>query len=215
MQSSIFWQEDLSGSQRGCPWWGMCYLWFFCKNAGKIVYDIKNVRHAISYQEFKGYVFKIMGGCDKQGFPMKQGVLTPGRVRLLLHRGNDILLLVFAAIWIILFCILTLVSLSQVHLASVGMAGVMGSAGGSRFVDALSALISQFWTWLLLRKVRMIFQGWLILRSLEWEDLREPQKSASYSTFPRKMMSASMSIRTAEPSQQNQVQFDITRLFTL
>ena len=38
-------------------------------------------------QEFNGYVFKIMGGCDKQGFPMKQGVLTPGRVRLLLHRG--------------------------------------------------------------------------------------------------------------------------------
>ncbi|CAL9206631.1 unnamed protein product, partial [Musa hybrid cultivar] len=44
-------------------------------------------------EEFKGYVFKIMGGCDKQGFPMKQGVLTPGRVRLLLHRGNDKLLL--------------------------------------------------------------------------------------------------------------------------
>lgn len=39
------------------------------------------------FQEFKGYVFKIKGGCDKQGFPMKQGVLTPGRVRLLLHRG--------------------------------------------------------------------------------------------------------------------------------
>ncbi|WCJ24858.1 40S ribosomal protein S6 [Euphorbia peplus] len=33
-------------------------------------------------EEFKGYVFKIMGGCDKQG------VLTPGRVRLLLHRGT-------------------------------------------------------------------------------------------------------------------------------
>ncbi|GFP89463.1 40S ribosomal protein s6-2 [Phtheirospermum japonicum] len=30
-----------------------------------------------------------MGGCDKQGFPMKQGVLTPGRVRLLLHRGTS------------------------------------------------------------------------------------------------------------------------------
>ncbi|MQL73200.1 hypothetical protein Taro_005532 [Colocasia esculenta] len=30
-------------------------------------------------EEFKGYVFKIMGGCDKQGFPMKQGVLTTGR----------------------------------------------------------------------------------------------------------------------------------------
>ncbi|GMQ01697.1 hypothetical protein CsSME_00048248 [Camellia sinensis var. sinensis] len=39
-------------------------------------------------EEFKGYVFKIMGGCDKQGFPMKQGVLTLGRVRLLLHRGT-------------------------------------------------------------------------------------------------------------------------------
>ena len=24
-------------------------------------------------QEFKGYIFKIMGGQDKQGFPMKQG----------------------------------------------------------------------------------------------------------------------------------------------
>ncbi|XP_029126268.1 40S ribosomal protein S6-like, partial [Cajanus cajan] len=39
-------------------------------------------------EEFKGYLFKITGGCDKQGFPMKQGVLTPGRVRLLLHRGT-------------------------------------------------------------------------------------------------------------------------------
>jgi ribosomal protein S6E (S10) len=39
-------------------------------------------------QEFKGYVFKIMGGCDKQGFPMKQGVLTSGRVRLLLHMSE-------------------------------------------------------------------------------------------------------------------------------
>jgi small subunit ribosomal protein S6e len=37
--------------------------------------------------EFKGYVFKIMGGCDKQGFPMKQGVLVQGRVQLLMHRG--------------------------------------------------------------------------------------------------------------------------------
>ncbi|KAG5054608.1 hypothetical protein JHK85_007118 [Glycine max] len=39
-------------------------------------------------EEFKGYVFKITGGCGKQGFPMKQGVLTPGHVRLLLHRGT-------------------------------------------------------------------------------------------------------------------------------
>jgi len=34
--------------------------------------------------QFKGYVFKITGGNDKQGFPMKQGVLTNTRVRLLL-----------------------------------------------------------------------------------------------------------------------------------
>ena len=28
--------------------------------------------------EFKGYVFKIMSGCNKLGFPMKQEVLTSG-----------------------------------------------------------------------------------------------------------------------------------------
>ncbi|RLN28161.1 ribosomal protein s6 RPS6-2 [Panicum miliaceum] len=39
-------------------------------------------------EEFKRYVCKITGGCDKQGFPMKQGVLTSGRVRLLLHGGT-------------------------------------------------------------------------------------------------------------------------------
>jgi len=38
--------------------------------------------------EFKGYVFKITGGQDKDGFPMKQGVLTNQRVRLLLPRGS-------------------------------------------------------------------------------------------------------------------------------
>jgi len=39
--------------------------------------------------EFKGYVFRITGGNDKQGFPMKQGVLTNGRVRLLLSKGHS------------------------------------------------------------------------------------------------------------------------------
>jgi small subunit ribosomal protein S6e len=39
--------------------------------------------------EFKGYVFKITGGNDKQGFPMKQGVLVQGRVRLLLSKGHS------------------------------------------------------------------------------------------------------------------------------
>jgi len=40
-------------------------------------------------QEWKGYIVKIMGGQDKQGFPMKQGVLVPGRVRVLLSPGDS------------------------------------------------------------------------------------------------------------------------------
>ncbi|CAG8499315.1 13593_t:CDS:2, partial [Racocetra fulgida] len=39
--------------------------------------------------EFKGYVFRISGGNDKQGFPMKQGVLRNDRVRLLLSKGHS------------------------------------------------------------------------------------------------------------------------------
>ncbi|GME86071.1 unnamed protein product [Ambrosiozyma monospora] len=37
--------------------------------------------------EFKGYVFKITGGNDKQGFPMKQGVMIPNRVKLFMGAG--------------------------------------------------------------------------------------------------------------------------------
>lgn len=33
-------------------------------------------------------MFKISGGQDKQGFPMKQGVLTNGRVFLLMKPGD-------------------------------------------------------------------------------------------------------------------------------
>lgn len=39
--------------------------------------------------EFKGYIFRITGGNDKQGFPMKQGVLVPHRVRLLLDKDHS------------------------------------------------------------------------------------------------------------------------------
>jgi small subunit ribosomal protein S6e len=39
--------------------------------------------------EFKGYIFKIMGGNDKQGFGMKQGVLTAQRVFLLMSRKTQ------------------------------------------------------------------------------------------------------------------------------
>lgn len=38
--------------------------------------------------EFKGYILKITGGQDKEGFPMKQGVLTNLRVRLLMNTGD-------------------------------------------------------------------------------------------------------------------------------
>ncbi|CAG5126774.1 unnamed protein product [Candidula unifasciata] len=39
--------------------------------------------------EWKGYIVRISGGNDKQGFPMKQGVLTTSRVRLLLSKGHS------------------------------------------------------------------------------------------------------------------------------
>jgi len=39
--------------------------------------------------EWKGYVLRVTGGNDKQVFPMKQGVLTNGRVRLLLSKGHS------------------------------------------------------------------------------------------------------------------------------
>jgi len=39
--------------------------------------------------EWKGYIFRISGGNDKQGFPMKQGVLVPQRVRLLLGDNHS------------------------------------------------------------------------------------------------------------------------------
>ena len=40
-------------------------------------------------EEYAGYVFRITGGNDKQGFPMKQGVLANTRVRLLLSDGQS------------------------------------------------------------------------------------------------------------------------------
>ncbi|KAK2118123.1 40S ribosomal protein S6 [Saguinus oedipus] len=40
-------------------------------------------------EEWKGYVVRISGGNNKQGFPMKQGVLTHGCVCLLLSKGHS------------------------------------------------------------------------------------------------------------------------------
>lgn len=39
-------------------------------------------------EEFEGYILRISGGNDKQGFPMRQGVLTNTRVRLLCRKGH-------------------------------------------------------------------------------------------------------------------------------
>ena len=49
----------------------------------------QDVDGAVLGDQFKGYIFRIGGGFDKQGFPMKQGVLTPRRVRLLLKAGSS------------------------------------------------------------------------------------------------------------------------------
>jgi small subunit ribosomal protein S6e len=43
---------------------------------------------SIMGEEFDGYIFRISGGNDKQGFPMRQGVLTNTRVRLLCKKGH-------------------------------------------------------------------------------------------------------------------------------
>lgn len=39
-------------------------------------------------EDYKGYVVKITGGSDLQGFPMMQGILVPHRVRLLFNKNH-------------------------------------------------------------------------------------------------------------------------------
>lgn len=52
----------------------------------------KRISHEVSGDalgsEFAGFVFRITGGNDKEGFPMKQGVMTTQRVRLLLSKDS-------------------------------------------------------------------------------------------------------------------------------
>ena len=48
----------------------------------------QEVDGAILGEEFAGYILRITGGNDKQGFPMRQGILTNTRVRLLMHKGH-------------------------------------------------------------------------------------------------------------------------------
>jgi len=61
------------------------------ENKLRTFYDKKmsaEVEGDVLGDEFKGYVFKITGGNDKQGFAMKQGILTASRVRLLVSEGH-------------------------------------------------------------------------------------------------------------------------------
>ena len=46
------------------------------------------IRGDLLGDQFKGYIFKITGGNDKQGFPMKQGILVNKRVRILLKKSK-------------------------------------------------------------------------------------------------------------------------------
>ena len=61
------------------------------------------VNGAILGDEFADYTFRITGGIDKQGFPMKQGILTPDRVRLLLKEGKLLHFLFFFFLFIFSF----------------------------------------------------------------------------------------------------------------
>ena len=75
---------------------------------------------------------------------------------------------------------------------SVDTEGAMESVEGSLFEDALLALTSLFWTWLLWRRATMICQVSLMLKSQGWGVQREHQKFESCSTCPRMMMWESM-----------------------
>jgi ribosomal protein S6E (S10) len=48
----------------------------------------QEIEGGILGEEFDGYYLRISGGNDKQGFPMRQGILTNTRVRLLCQRGH-------------------------------------------------------------------------------------------------------------------------------
>ena len=59
------------------------------ENVLRIFYDKKISSEVIGTPlgpEWNGYIFKITGGQDKQGFPMKNGIFTNKRVKLLLKR---------------------------------------------------------------------------------------------------------------------------------
>lgn len=48
----------------------------------------QEIEGSVIGEEFEGYLLRISGGNDKQGFPMRQGVLTNTRVSLLCKKGH-------------------------------------------------------------------------------------------------------------------------------
>ncbi|AEA38785.1 40S ribosomal protein S6 (nucleomorph) [Cryptomonas paramecium] len=61
------------------------------ENVLKFFYEKKiqsEFRGEILGAEWKGYILKINGGQDKQGFPMKPGVLTNRRIKALLTKNS-------------------------------------------------------------------------------------------------------------------------------
>ena len=83
-------------------------------------------------EQFKGYIFKITGGNDKQGFPMKQGILTNTRIRLMMGKSKLRIREQF-------------VDSQQTLLATDPEEPVKGRE--SLFVDALLELISLWFIW--------------------------------------------------------------------
>ena len=61
------------------------------ENILRIFYDKKISSEILANPlgpEWKNYILKVTGGQDKQGFPMKNGVFTNKRVKLLLKKGT-------------------------------------------------------------------------------------------------------------------------------
>jgi small subunit ribosomal protein S6e len=70
---------------------GNCLISIGCMPNSRSFFDkrlAQEVEGDFLGDEFKGYIFKIMGGQDKQGFPMRQGVMTNLRVKLLMSPGD-------------------------------------------------------------------------------------------------------------------------------
>lgn len=72
--------------------WRICQCLNYLSCTSRVFYE-KRISQEVPGDslgdEWKGYIFRITGGNDKQGFPMKQGVLVPHRVRLLLSDGHS------------------------------------------------------------------------------------------------------------------------------